>query len=68
MKEFDILGEDSDEEEKSETESKDHINISNVPRLTQAERNKQKRRKIHEATVKKIKETKLLKNKELNKN
>jgi len=39
----------------------EHVNIPNVPRLTQAERNKIKRRKIHEAIVKKNAMKKLLK-------
>jgi len=58
----------SDEEdidEESSDEIKEHVNNPNIPRLTQADRNKIKRRKIHEATVRKNKEKRMLKGQKL---
>jgi len=61
MEEFDINGDGSDNEEDSVSEDKEHVNVSFVPRLTQAERNKIKRRKIHEAILKQNQTNKELK-------
>jgi len=48
-----IHSEQPNDEESSETDQ-EHVNNPFIDRLTQAERNKIKRRKIHEAIVKKI--------------
>jgi len=64
MKEFDIGGDDSFEED-DDSEEKEHISVEFVPRLTQAQINKKKRRKIHEAIVEKHKKLKELKKQNL---
>jgi len=48
------------DEDSSESGDKEHMNNPFIDRLTQAERNKIKRRKIHEAIVKKNKKRKEL--------
>jgi len=53
IKELDEFSSDDDEEEDSNDNLKEHINIPIIPRLSTAQRNREKRRKIHEAIVNK---------------